>query len=82
MNKVFWLQPEDTQLGSWQRQIEQVTGSKSFCVLPWIHLATRPNGDMRICCVANVRYTRGKPTAGRDLPFLYVSTVAVKRQCR
>jgi organic radical activating enzyme len=22
-------------------------------VLPWIHLATRPNGDMRICCVAN-----------------------------
>jgi pyruvate-formate lyase-activating enzyme len=53
MDKVFWLQPEETQLGAWQRQIEQVTGSKSFCVLPWIHLATRPNGDMRICCVAN-----------------------------
>ncbi len=53
MNKVFWLQPENTQLGTWQRQITELTGSPSFCVLPWIHLATRPNGDMRICCVAN-----------------------------
>lgn len=52
-NKVFWLQPEDTQLGKWQRQLEDVSKSPSFCVLPWIHLATRPNGDMRICCVAN-----------------------------
>ena len=53
MNKVFWLQPEDTQIGNWQKQITDVSGSPSFCVLPWIHLATRPNGDMRICCVAN-----------------------------
>lgn len=53
MNKIFWIQPEDTQLGKWQRQLEELTGSPSFCVLPWIHLATRPNGDMRICCVAN-----------------------------
>jgi organic radical activating enzyme len=53
MNKVFWLQPETTQLGDWQKQITDLTGAPSFCVLPWIHLATRPNGDMRICCVAN-----------------------------
>lgn len=53
MNKVFWLQQENTQLGNWQKQITDLTGSPSFCVLPWIHLATRPNGDMRICCVAN-----------------------------
>jgi len=53
MNKTFWLQPETTQLGDWQKQITDLTGSPSFCVLPWIHLATRPNGDMRICCVAN-----------------------------
>lgn len=53
MNKVFWLQPETTQLGKWQKQLTDLTGSPSFCVLPWIHLATRPNGDMRICCVAN-----------------------------
>ena len=53
MSKVFWLKPENTQLGDWQKQITDLTGSPSFCVLPWIHLATRPNGDMRICCVAN-----------------------------
>lgn len=25
----------------------------TFCFLPWIHLATRPNGDVRVCCTAN-----------------------------
>ena len=53
MNKIFWLQPETTQVGDWQKQIVDLTGSPSFCVLPWIHVATRPNGDMRLCCVAN-----------------------------
>ena len=47
------MQPAETQIGDWQKQIEDLSGSPSFCVLPWIHLATRPNGDMRICCVAN-----------------------------
>jgi len=82
MDKVFWLQPENTQLGDWQKQITEVSGSPSFCVLPWIHLATRPNGDMRICCVANasgaesgdysvglVKKEDGTPANfGRDLP--------------
>jgi len=27
--------------------------NKTFCPLPWIHLATRPNGDVRLCCTAN-----------------------------
>lgn len=27
--------------------------SKTLCALPWIHLATRPNGDVRLCCTAN-----------------------------
>lgn len=49
----FWYNSEDSQLGKWQRQIEEKTGSCSFCVLPWIHFATRPNGDIRLCCVAN-----------------------------
>lgn len=53
MNKVFWLQPEDTQLGSWQKQLTELSGSPSLCILPWIHLATRPNGDMRLCCSSN-----------------------------
>jgi len=33
--------------------IEEKTGSPTFCALPWIHLATRPNGDARLCCVTN-----------------------------
>lgn len=27
--------------------------SDTFCLLPWIHLSTRPNGHMRVCCTAN-----------------------------
>lgn len=42
-----------SKLHEYQSKIESITGSKTFCVLPWIHLATRPNGDMRLCCTAN-----------------------------
>lgn len=27
--------------------------SNTWCILPWIHLSTRPNGHMRVCCTAN-----------------------------
>lgn len=53
MSKVFWLQPETTQLGEWQRKVSKLSSSDTFCVLPWIHFATRPNGDMRLCCGSN-----------------------------
>lgn len=53
MTKIFWLQPENTQIGKGQRQVYDITGSYSFCALPWIHVATRPNGDARLCCVTN-----------------------------
>lgn len=39
-----------------QKYIEKITeetGSSTFCVLPWVHIATRPNGDMRLCCSSN-----------------------------
>ena len=52
-NKKYWLNEEDTQLGKWQRELAGVAGSDTFCILPWIHFATRPNGDMRLCCSAN-----------------------------
>lgn len=42
---------KDTQ--KFYQILEEKTGSKTFCVLPWIHFATRPNGDMRLCCSAN-----------------------------
>lgn len=81
-SKVFWIQSEDTQLGKWQKQITDISGSESFCVLPWLHIATRPNGDMRLCCVANasgadtgeydvglVKMENGNPANfGKDLP--------------
>jgi len=37
----------------YKKQLEDITGSPTFCILPWIHLATRPNGDMRLCCTSN-----------------------------
>ena len=49
----YWMNPEDSQLGKWQRELQSVSGSPTFCILPWIHFATRPNGDMRLCCSAN-----------------------------
>lgn len=30
-----------------------MSNSKTWCPLPWIHLATRPNGDVRLCCTSN-----------------------------
>jgi len=30
-----------------------------FCPLPWYHLATKANGDLRICCQSNQGPTRG-----------------------
>lgn len=27
--------------------------SETFCALPWMHLSTRPDGSMRVCCTAN-----------------------------
>lgn len=47
-----WFQAEDSFLGVHQRQIATLA-TDSFCILPWIHFATRPNGDMRLCCSAN-----------------------------
>lgn len=53
MDKIYWLQPEETKLGHWQRKVKDLSGSNTYCVLPWIHFATRPNGDMRLCCNSN-----------------------------
>ena len=48
MNKVHWIQPEDSTIGRYQKKISDITGSDTFCILPWMHFATRPNGDMRL----------------------------------
>ena len=48
----YWYDKEGSRLGDFQREVAS-KASCTFCVLPWIHLATRPNGDMRLCCTAN-----------------------------
>jgi pyruvate-formate lyase-activating enzyme len=70
------------KIKQWQDKIEVVSGSKTFCILPWIHFATRPNGDMRLCCSANasgagedhtvglVKNEQGQPANfGRETPM-------------
>ena len=32
---------------------EKSLPSDTFCILPWVHLSTRPDGSMRVCCTAN-----------------------------
>ena len=47
---------------------EQKLPSDTFCILPWIHLSTRPDGSMRVCCTANasaVGATNDKVHGGR-----------------
>ena len=41
------------RISNYIKIVEEKTGSSTFCALPWIHLATRPNGDSRLCCVTN-----------------------------
>ena len=82
MKSVYWLQPKETKLGHWQRKVQELSGSNTFCILPWIHFATRPNGDMRLCCNANssgansdheiglVKNESGRPANfGRETPM-------------
>lgn len=64
MNEIFWIQPETTMLGDWQRKVKKLSGSNTFCILPWIHFATRPNGDMRLCCSANASGAGDDHTVG------------------
>ncbi len=41
------------KINTYIKLVEEKTGSSTFCPLPWIHIATRPNGDARLCCVTN-----------------------------
>lgn len=63
-NEIYWMQPEETKLGLWQNKISEASNSKTFCILPWIHFATRPNGDMRLCCSSNASGAGDDHTVG------------------
>ena len=36
---------------NWRKRTGAPTDT--FCLLPWVHLSTRPDGSMRVCCTAN-----------------------------
>jgi len=55
---------KNLQIPDLQGKIESVSGSSTYCVLPWIHFATRPNGDMRLCCSANASGAGGDHEVG------------------
>lgn len=58
-------QHKNKTLSVWQEKIEGITNTSTFCVLPWIHVATRPNGDARLCCGSNAsQATKGILDAG------------------
>jgi hypothetical protein len=71
-----------SNIDKYKDAIADAAGTDTFCVLPWIHFATRPNGDMRLCCSANasgagedhevglVKMEHGKPANfGRETPM-------------
>jgi hypothetical protein len=82
MTNKYWKIHSNAKILEFQNKLE-ATASDTFCVLPWIHFATRPNGDMRLCCSANasgasssdhtvglVKQEGGKPANfGRDTPM-------------
>tara|TARA_R110000787_G_scaffold6310_4_gene22285 strand:- start:24587 stop:26056 length:1470 start_codon:yes stop_codon:yes gene_type:complete len=35
------------------KEIDDMFPTDTFCALPWMHLSTRPDGSMRVCCTAN-----------------------------
>jgi sulfatase maturation enzyme AslB (radical SAM superfamily) len=43
--------------------------SKTFCPLPWIHQSVRTNGDVRLCCQANVSHNGGLLTDENGRPY-------------
>lgn len=46
----------------------------TFCILPWIHLSTRPNGHLRLCCTANAS------SAGATNDKVYGGEVGILKQ--
>ena len=82
MKNKFQYNNDNTELQKYQKEIEKLSNSSTFCALPWIHFATRPNGDMRLCCSANasgagadhevglVKTNSGQPANfGRETPM-------------
>ena len=46
-----------------------MTQEKYFCTLPWLMMAVRNNGDMRVCCQANTAESRGLYRKEDGVPY-------------
>ncbi len=58
INDFDWLNKSFARIEKIQKLIKKddlkpTDISSTFCLLPWVHLSTRPNGHMRVCCTAN-----------------------------
>jgi hypothetical protein len=63
--------------------------SKTFCPLPWIFLAIRNNGTLRVCCQSNISKSRGiianeqgTPLNARDANIDHSRNEAIMKQTR
>lgn len=63
--------------------------SKSFCLLPWVSIAVRNNGDFRLCCNANtsagrglLRNERGETLNAADVPIETARNSALIQEVR
>jgi len=54
-NIPIYIKPEDLS----GNQLQQLTESKVFCILPWIHIHAFPNGQAYPCCMSESEYPIG-----------------------
>ena len=38
--------------------------SKTFCILPWMHIQTKPDGQMKPCCRFDIKHPQYKTENG------------------
>ena len=48
-----WNQISDLKLGLYEEVSLSIENKDSFCILPFIHLATKPDGKVKTCCNAS-----------------------------
>ena len=59
-----------------KKDIEEKTGSCTFCILPWIHAATETDGSLRLCCASNTKGIVSDEGAEKSNIFLSDTTIS------
>ena len=50
-----------------QNEAANQAPSNTFCALPWMHLSTRPNGHVRVCCTANASGVQNAESSNKTM---------------